>query len=571
MPFPSAFPRLAALLAAAAVLPSCSSRPVSGSPDGPVPPADLLCAGPGESYGIQDFPCPAATVEGWVDGRDGPRTREHAWYLFAGLHRTQPDGRPLWRTWPTSTEAFPDQFATGSHLLTARALVNARLEQPVPSTPRYVGAHAQQATPGVTDATLSLAGAPAYPLPDELARAYPACVAGKPGNRYLVDGPTIQNNGDLLAAGVIYSPDAAEWILNRRFGDAARLDALLPEAASAAPVPLEMNPNAVVLKPMLWPVRHDGFTALPLWDHLPPDADRPAGSPCEVYSGFERTDLWTRAVALTADPAREASTSRATASLLDGGRVLRAQTPYRPGADCKPQDTTRAAIVYEDVPVVPLSRFYQTRYTQAELDAMAPCDRALLDQAALFSFDRRFDARDALVMVAMHVMTKEQPGWTFQSAWWFDGAQGAACDTGDAHSRAACRRYASHRPGGVDGPDTWTNYLITTTYGMTQQEDAHGADAGEWPIAYNPYIELTATHPIETNCRNCHVRAAWPGPIHIDQERRFPERQGAYLAEGPDAPTLLDSLGFDDPVLNGLVTTDALWSIADRATYPRAD
>ena len=179
----------------------------------------------------------------------------------------------------------------------------------------------------------------------------------------------------------------------------------------------------------------------------------------------------------------------------------------------------------------------------------------------------------------MHIMTKEKTsnppapatsGWTFQSAWWSN------CTEGN------CGDYDSHRPTSIDVPgDAWEHYLITATYGMRQKPDksknvaadsAHGSLTGDdpitsdWPVAFNPYIELAATHPVETNCINCHRRAGWPGHVHPSQ--LYPDRKSvaSYLAE--DGPSLLHSFELDDPSFHGLVMVDSMWAVSDRAYYP---
>lgn len=74
--------------------------------------------------------------------------------------------------------------------------------------------------------------------------------------------------------------------------------------------------------------------------------------------------------------------------------------------------------LYDGADVVGLDRFYSKTYAKSELDSLSACDRALLDASAYWTYNREFQAGDSLALVAMHIMTREQPGWTFQSAWW---------------------------------------------------------------------------------------------------------------------------------------------------------
>jgi hypothetical protein len=91
---------------------------------------------------------------------------------------------------------------------------------------------------------------------------------------------------------------------------------------------------------------------------------------------------------------------------------------------------------------------------------------------------------------------------------------------------------------------------MTSTYGWS------GVPGGsDWPVAYNPYIELAADHPIRTNCMNCHHRAAWP------------EQSDAYLATG--GPSALAMFNQDNErIFGGKIGVDSLWSIADRVPAP---
>lgn len=583
------------LLTACLVLLGC---PPAGEPgdgdDGGGAGTVTLCNGPGESYGIQDFPCTAATVEGWVDSRGpdgGHRERMHAWYLFAGLNQPQGDSF-LWHNWPTSTQTFPGQFDESSNqgvdVLSLGPLPGSKLERPVPTTPRSPGGDDVTVDPGVNAENLALPGGPKYFLPEPVRSHsdYAGCVmnADDPATANLIDGPRFQNNGDAMLAGVVYSPDASQWILGQNLWDAFVLDAKTPSNGNETTQATQMPHGSVVLKPMLWPVPYDGYTALPQWGLVDPSHDKiiVEGQECEIYSGFERKALWSDAVAVTTQEGDAEPTVSATylKSLNVDGSPCSASDGEQPNCDVEVQvaqsyDNTCTptysslpdGLTYDDIPVAGLDRFYTIRFSEDQLSTMDPCDRALIDQTAYWVYGRAFDHRDALVLIAMHMMTKEQPDWTFQSAWWFQ-------DADDCGNNDQCNRYASHRPSDVNGADTWKNYLITTTYGQPQLHDAPGGNQWPpdlsvdttWPVAFNPYIELAATHPIETNCINCHRRAAWPS--RVKKSLSYPDRNAAYLVTGEGVPGLLDQFQLDNVVFDGLTNTDNMWAISDRAYYP---
>jgi hypothetical protein len=276
-----------------------------------------------------------------------------------------------------------------------------------------------------------------------------------------------------------------------------------------------MPSGSVALKPMMWPVRGDGLTALPVWDG--PTSDN--GS----YAGYEIQGLWPRAVAIST-----------TASALASADVT-----YLHGVWTNNTSSRRplGPLTYRAAPVVSIQHFYHFRFPS--LDGMAPCDRAILDASAYWAYGREFRPGDYLAVVAMHIMTKEQPAWTFQSVWW--------------HDRPDAGPYAANRPNipASQAPGPWRHYLLASTYGIPAQPNGTS-----WPVQFNPYIELAAAHPIRTNCMNCHHRAAWgSGGNGASYEAR----------PGPDALAIFQ---LNNPIFNGLLGVDSLWSISDRATGP---
>jgi hypothetical protein len=211
--------------------------------------------------------------------------------------------------------------------------------------------------------------------------------------------------------------------------------------------------------------------------------------------------------------------------------------------------------------VVSVNDFYHRQLNAADLSALSTCDRALLDASAYWAYNRAFQPGDYIVLVAMHIMTKEQQDWTFQSLWYHP----------DADKSDTCR-YCKSRPTNL-ADKTFRHYLLTTTYGTTQQEGNDNyysppntkPGAPIWPVAYNPYIELAASHPITTNCMNCHHRAAWPPFLSGKPDEG---RQSSYLQESPPNPNPLEVFQENNPIFNGLLTLDSMWAVSDRGGYP---
>jgi hypothetical protein len=476
-----------------------------------------VCSSPLNMPNGFDYPQTAATIQQWVANRDLARARTHGWNVWAALN-TAPAGVPVWRSWCTSTQAFANGPVVAE---TADATSNAVASAPAPAalSTRH-GQDAMNARNMMNAATtgedpINFPNPPYYPVPQQIQARYPQCYNA--ANGQLRDGPTYQNNGDIMVAGVVYSQAAYNWIRSRNLYQSATLNAQLPPPGQTGQM-AAMPAGSIALKPMMWPVRGDGgLTALPVWDGPTSDNGR--------YAGYEIQSLWPRAVAISTSPQSEIATADVTylhgvwTNNMLGRRLI-------------------GPLTYRQAPVVPIQRFYHFRFNS--LDGMAACDRAILDASAYWAYGREFRAGDYLAVVAMHIITKEQPAWTFQSVWW--------------HDRPDQGPFAADRPNltPAQAPGPWRHYLMTSTYGVPDVPNGTS-----WPIAYNPYIELAAAHPIRTNCMNCHHRAAWG-------------TGASYEAPSPPGPDALAIFAMNNPIFNGILGVDSLWSIPDRATGPAA-
>jgi hypothetical protein len=441
-----------------------------------------------------DFPQPAGAVQNWVAKRDTARTRIHGWWLWAALNQVS-QGQPLWRNWCTSTQAFPYQYDPNAKLASGNGM---------PS----LGAR-RAALTVASDPSINLPG-PTYPAPTG------ACVVQTSQGPALRDGPSFANNGDVMVAGVIYNPTAYNSIVSQQLDVRQTLQNAKPPPGGIARVNLAAG--SVVLKPMMWPVQASGYTALPVWDDQKADGG--------IYAGFENKRKWPRAVAITPQP-------------QPGIGAVDVQ--YLWGVDVSKLDE-KAPLTYQQAQVVPIERFYAYRPNVAALD---PCDKAILDQSAAAAYNRPFQQGDFLVLIAMHIMTKEQPAWTFQSVYWSDrpnqGPNGA------------------DRPiiPGATGP--WQNYLMASTYGIPEP-----VGAGRPPVFgvhFNPYIELAAGHPIATNCMNCHMRGAF-------KPDGSPGNATYLTTKNTDDPGAIGVLAPNNPIFSNLVMTDFQWSLPFRAGTP---
>ena len=125
-----------------------------------------------------------------------------------------------------------------------------------------------------------------------------------------------------------------------------------------------------------------------------------------------------------------------------------------------------------------------------------------------------------LILVGLHVITKEMPDWTWSTFWWSPKAS--------RKSEFSADRFDEPLITGV-----WRNYVMDTTLSMTapaerkakrgkipEESDACGQSwrrRSKAKIIFNPYIEAPpeAEGPMIngplSNCMNCHKRSTFPG------------------------------------------------------------
>jgi hypothetical protein len=439
-----------------------------------------------------DWPADPKLLNAAIEKGDWKTLRQHAWWLWAGMNKTNPDQTPLWWAWPTSTAAF----SSGARLTLGSAAPRAR--------------------------SLKAANAANSPIETKSPKYFPPVVRGavcQSGtiDTQLPDGNQFQNNGDIMLAGVIYNQDAYGWIRRERLYQGAKLSSQLNAGKKdIAPFPA----RSFALKHMYWPARGDGVTALPVWhpEKYPLEPDK--------YIGYE---VWQDTVAI--DPSQ---------NVIPPGKTVPVSYLYH----ILNHDKTVMPTVQREARVVSIRDFYHRRIGADELGKMDRRDRDLLNASACWLFNRPFRAGDYLVSIAMHINSKEIPGWALQSVWW--------SDTPDEGEFAADRPAISRSK----APGPWRHYLMTLDYGIEQPK-------GELPVAYNPYIEL-ASHPVQTSCRNCHMRAAWPRAGFPGIAPAAPTAS-YQAASGPGPLVALDP---DDPVFKGLMRLDFQWGMSDRALAP---
>jgi len=155
------------------------------------------------------------------------------------------------------------------------------------------------------------------------------------------------------------------------------------------------------------------------------------------------------------------------------------------------------------------------------------------------TFSMTADVGDVLVLVGLHVITKEMSDWVWSTFWWSPNPSDPT--------------YGSDRWDEQFIHGAWRNYLMDTTLSMetpwekeaepssfTGTRSCISSDSPKAKIAFNPYLEGNLPNfGALSNCMNCHKQATFP--------RMVPEAAGApqrgYL--GPDAACFGQSLRVD--------------------------
>jgi hypothetical protein len=250
-----------------------------------------------------------------------------------------------------------------------------------------------------------------------------------------------------------FTLEVVEHVCERRYNDAQVLDDLNGSFGAATPIAartIEDFPRrAIALKPVFEIVKASGVTVLPYWAGTEPAA---TSNPAEPTP-----ETWRQCVAVVPPG------------------VTAPSTPYV---------TPCNDVASYPAEVIPIDDFYFFRLTDTEVAEVS-------DDADLGSGTPA--SGDYAVLVAMHVTTKEIPGWTWQTFWWSPFP--------DASPNGADR--TRH----VEGE--WRNYEMCTAYSMTGPPETASAPP---VICFNPYLEtgLTGLVGTDSNCKTCHRLAAWP-------------------------------------------------------------
>lgn len=348
----------------------------------------------------------------------------------------------------------------------------------------------------------------------------------------LVKGERRNQDAGLMSF-VKFNKSAAEFIWNNGYNLRTTLNWLSRRYDAQRTPVLERSikpfpPDAVSIKLVFWLVKNpeslqseNGLTALPIWD---PDYPPPPGGEPPMHT------TWTKGIAI--DPAGR----------FPEGSLQRVNV-----------NGTLNHPHYVMAPVVSLDRFYAFKmndpYDIAEAQEFMNINSSAAHEQERFVTNpgQTPELGDYVVLLAMHVTTKEMSCWTFQTFWWSPHPNDGP--------------FAAGRPETVRPP--FTNYVMCTAYSTVSPK----TPAGGPPICFNPYLETDlgptkeytfqgVKYPPDpmagtrSNCMSCHQMAGFPA---AEPNNPHAASFGRVANQGYLSP--------EDPYFSQIVKTDFLWSI----------
>jgi len=451
---------------------------------------------------------PAVRQHGWqlwaaiwapltvAGARNDPHTQRTNLYGTKGCWSTFEDGSPacggiypIWLTWPNTGEPHGvagalEAPSSGSGAATSTA-PPAREAQTLRTRRHAYSATQVKGDPNPTQHQTVNTASPSYALPPlvlskqcgmttEQAKTWlakqqyteilDACasagargvfclptVAGQPGA--ICDGTAFVNQGDVMIATESLSVEGYDDIQKNALYDQTVLEKMY--AAKTNPVSGMIGRSFISTKHMFWPVKgckpgtqvgeagcRVRYGALPPW--VPKDFKAISYSTNADYLGYER---WKSVVAI--DTCK--STSPEATCPPGGSATL--TLDYVSGA--RPISTKNPKVYSSD-------DFMHVQISGEVLkNHFTATDRALLDQATIWAYGDKsggFEAGDFLVVVAMHVNTKELPSWAFQSVWWSPRSDALAdCPLADVnHCFGQTGGYAANAGPGSKEPNEYS-------------------------------------------------------------------------------------------------------------------
>lgn len=429
------------------------------------------------------FPVPAAVIEGWIATNNTDAMRQHAWDLWGGINAITPQtqGWPIWETWYSGSEIGNQNSGTCAGAGPVAMLSGA----------------ARSAGRPVHD----------FQVPEQFhhgrfARRNPAAAAAAAGPVFVP-----------LQVTVKFDSDYAQFITRNHYCDSTTLWKL-QESWGTQPLMnrhIQPFPNtAIGLKPVFefvnGPTHNNGITLVNYWK-----GDLSSGPSNSTNAQFPTPDTWTQCVVVNTGSGEPPS-----------------------GLQCA---VTNAPQAISPSGVVGIDQFYHFQLSAAEANSVC----VQIGTPTNCSVQQG----DFAILTAMHMSTKEDTNWTWQTFWWNYGTEfpyGAP-------------------PASILAP--FNHYAMSAGYSMTVQNNPEGPNT----LAYNPYLETglgPTVHGVNSTCLSCHAVASFGNNPNSNSSNPPPDSPNS----GSGYPAFYPGQIYDYPVTNRaaqlafydcMTTTDTSW------------
>lgn len=373
------------------------------------------------------FPVPAAVIRAWIATNNTTAMRQHAWNLWKGISAITPEtqGYPVWETWYSGPEIGNQANGT---------CASPKLVDLLSGSERSVGLPKHD-----------------FQVPEQFHH-----------NRFARKSLSAETAGTTvtvpLEVTVKFDSDYAQFVMNHQYCDSSTLWKL-QEGWGTQPLTnrhiQDFPKTAIGLKPTFefvnGPGHNGGITLVNYWK-----GDLTTGPNNSTNPEFPTPDTWTQCVVVNT------------------------------GADQVIPSGLHCAVTNASAPISPsgtvgIDQFYHFQLTDDE--ATAVC--AQIGGGSSCPVQKG----DYAILAGMHMSTKEDADWTWQTFWWNYGTS------------------FPYGPPPANIPAPFNHYAMAEGYSMTTQNNPKGPNT----LAYNPYLETglgPTVHGVNSTCLSCHIVAS---------------------------------------------------------------
>lgn len=429
------------------------------------------------------FPVSAATIRSWVATNNTDAMRQHAWDLWKGINAVTPATQG-WPVWETWYSG-PEigDQSTGT-------CATSSMTELLSGAARSVGRPRHD-----------------FRVPEQFHH-----------NRFARRNLTSTGAGAVnvpLLVTVKFDTDYAQFVLQNHYCDASTLWKLQESWGTQPLVNRHTKPfpkTAIGLKPTFefvnGPNHNNGITLVNYWS-----GDLTTGPANSTNPAFPTPDTWKQCVVVNTGSGQPPPNLHCA--------ITNASSPIAPSG------------------VIGVDQFYHFQLTAAE--AASAC--AQMGDTS----NCPVQAGDYAILAGMHMSTKEDKRWTWQTFWW---------------------NYGSTFPYGAppaDIPAPFNHYAMAEGYSMTVENNPTGPNT----LAYNPYLETglgPSVHGVNSNCMSCHTVASLGNNPNSNSQTPPPNSPNS----GSGYPAYYSGQIYNYPVTNPtaqinfydcMTTTDTSWFV----------